>query len=128
MNQTTKPLSPAGPPIADHGHALIDLTEAAANEVKRLIATQNLTNHYLRVGVQGGGCSGLVYSLHLDDETHETDRVFDVKEVKIVVDAKSAMYLAGTRIDFIQSMTGGGFKFNNPNTSPSCGCGTSFSA
>ncbi len=106
----------------------VQLTDAAANELKRLIATQDLKDHFLRVGVQGGGCSGLMYSLHFDNELGKYDKMTEVKGIKVVVDMKSALYLSGTTIDFIQSLTGGGFKFSNPNASRSCGCGESFSA
>ena len=106
----------------------VQLTDAAAAELKRLIDTQHLKDHCLRVGVQGGGCSGLMYSLHFDNEGGKFDKTTEVKGVKVVVDMKSALYLNGTTIDFIQSLTGGGFKFSNPNASRSCGCGESFSA
>ncbi len=106
---------------------VIDLTDAAANEIKRLIEAQNLKDHYLRLGVQGGGCSGLEYNLNFVTELGQFDRVFDVKGVKVIVDLKSALYLKGTTLDYVQSLTGGGFKFANPNATRSCGCGTSFS-
>ncbi|MBD3299470.1 MAG: iron-sulfur cluster assembly accessory protein [candidate division Zixibacteria bacterium] len=123
-NQTTD-LPIAGQTNTEEG---VQLTDAAASELKRLIETQDLQDHFLRVGVQGGGCSGLMYSLHFDNELGKYDKMTEVKGIKVVVDMKSALYLSGTTIDFIQSLTGGGFKFSNPNASRSCGCGESFSA
>ncbi|MEW5702953.1 MAG: iron-sulfur cluster assembly accessory protein [Candidatus Zixiibacteriota bacterium] len=107
---------------------VIDLTEAAAAEVRRLIDSRGLTDVYLRVGVQGGGCSGLSYLMDLDSNIGPHDKIFEVRGVKIIVDLKSALYLRGTVIDHANSLVGGGFKFSNPNASKSCGCGTSFSA
>lgn len=128
MDQTMNPNPAPSLPITGETGAVVDLTDAAVEEVKRLIQAQNLNNHHLRVGVQGGGCSGLMYSLHFDDEVGKYDRTFEVKGVKIVVDLKSSLYLNHTVIDHVQALTGGGFKFNNPNATRSCGCGTSFSA
>ncbi len=105
---------------------MITLTEAAANEIVRLRKDQNLDGHALRLGVQGGGCSGLMYSMRFDNEIGEHDKVFEVNGVKVVVDLKSALYLKGTTLDFSKDLTGGGFKFDNPNANRSCGCGSSF--
>lgn len=127
MNETTSTPAPSVT-AADVTAPAIDLTDKAAAEVLRLIEAEKLTGHYLRVGVQGGGCSGLQYSLNFDTEIDKLDKVFDIKGVKVVVDLKSALYLQGTTLDFVQSLTGGGFKFINPNASHSCGCGSSFSA
>jgi iron-sulfur cluster assembly protein len=107
---------------------MIDLTPAASAEVKRRLQADDMKGHYLRVGVQGGGCSGLTYQLGFDDQVGQFDKAFDVQGVPVVVDLKSALYLRGTVIDFVTAMVGGGFKFSNPNASKSCGCGTSFSA
>ncbi len=108
---------------------MIQLTDKAAEEVKRLIQTQNLPESVgLRVGVKGGGCSGLSYSLNFDTEQRENDRVFDSRGVKILVDSKSFLYLSGTRLDYTDGLNGSGFIFDNPNASQSCGCGSSFSA
>jgi len=129
MNQTTNETkAPVEIPTADDVGQVVDLTDKAANEVLRLMNSENLAEHYLRVGVQGGGCSGLQYSLNFDTQVGQFDKVFDIKGVKVVVDLKSALYLKGTTLDYVQSLTGGGFKFINPNASRSCGCGSSFSA
>lgn len=107
---------------------MIQLTENAIKEVKRLIAAQNNPELVLRVGVKGGGCSGLSYSLNLDSNVQKQDKVFEFDGVKVVCDMKSYLYLNGTVLDYTQDLLGGGFKFENPNAQSTCGCGTSFSA
>jgi iron-sulfur cluster assembly protein len=106
---------------------MILLTESAANMVKKYIADENNANLALRVEVKGGGCSGFEYNLAFDSNREEWDEMFESNGVKILVDTKSLLYLNGTTIDYLNAMTGGGFKFNNPNATGSCGCGTSFS-
>jgi len=115
-------------PIVGQPSVVVDLTEAAVKEVKRRLEAEDMKGHYLRVGVQGGGCSGLMYQLAFDDQVGQFDKVFDVQGVPVVVDLKSGLYLRGVLIDYVTAMVGGGFKFSNPNASKSCGCGTSFSA
>lgn len=83
---------------------------------------------YLRVGVKGGGCSGFQYSLNFTDEVDDEDQLVVVSGVKIVTDAFSASYLKGTELDYVETLQGAGFKFNNPNAKRTCGCGSSFSA
>ncbi len=108
---------------------MITLTEKAAIEVKRLIKAQDLPEDVgLRVGVRGGGCSGLSYSLNFEVEQKEKDRIFNSNGVKLIVDSKSLLYLSGTTVDYTDGLNGSGFMFNNPNASQSCGCGSSFSA
>ncbi|MDP8245247.1 MAG: iron-sulfur cluster insertion protein ErpA [Candidatus Hinthialibacter antarcticus] len=108
---------------------MITLTEKAASEVKRLIEAQSLPEATaLRVGVRGGGCSGLSYSLNFDAESKDNDRSFDCNGIKLVVDSKSFLYLSGTTLDYADGLNGSGFTFDNPNASQSCGCGSSFSA
>jgi iron-sulfur cluster assembly protein len=107
---------------------MITLTETAAREINRLLKEQDHPETYLRIGVQGGGCSGLMYNMKFDRQTGEFDKVFDVDGIKVVVDIKSALYLKGTTLDFTTDLTGGGFKFLNPNATRSCGCGSSFTA
>jgi iron-sulfur cluster assembly protein len=105
----------------------VTLTEKAASEVKRIFEEQNLTaDVVLRVGVQGGGCSGFSYSLNFDNATSERDRVNDFFGVKLAVDKKYDGYLEGTVIDFYDGLEKRGFVFNNPNVVKSCGCGSSF--
>lgn len=107
---------------------VITLTPAAVKAVKGIIEKKNLGNVALRVGVQGGGCSGLSYQLNFDTEAQADDRSFDIEGLRVLVDEKSALYLAGTTLDFSNELVGGGFKFLNPNAKRSCGCGESFSA
>ena len=87
-----------------------------------------LETHGLRLKVVGGGCSGLQYQLSFDDERKDIDSEFEVHGVKIVIDEKSALYLVGSRLDFVDTLQESGFKIENPNASNSCGCGQSFAA
>jgi iron-sulfur cluster assembly protein len=107
---------------------VITLSEAAVKEVKRLINVQGLTEGGLRLGVKGGGCSGLSYTINFDEKIGQYDSVYDIDGVKVIIDAKSAIYLQGTQLDFQKDLMGGQFKFVNPNASKTCGCGESFSA
>src|SRR6266545_896376 len=96
--------------------------------VKELMKAQHLENVHLRMGVKGGGCSGLSYSLEFDNEVGPHDKKFDIDGIQVVCDAKSYLYLNGTTLDYVQQGLTGGFTFVNPNAKSSCGCGTSFSA
>lgn len=87
----------------------------------------NPETDYIRVGVKSGGCSGLEYVLKFDNKKEETDQVFEDNGVKIVIDKKSILYLAGTTLEYSGGLNGKGFVFNNPNASRTCGCGESFS-
>ncbi len=109
---------------------MISVTPSAAEEVKRLIAKEQKPDLGLRIGVKGGGCSGFSYVLQLDEANpKQYDQVFEQHGVKILVDAKSHLYLDGTTIDYkTNGLLGGGFEFQNPNAKKSCGCGSSFSA
>jgi iron-sulfur cluster assembly protein len=104
------------------------LTEKASTHVKKLLEDQNLHGVFLRMGVKGGGCSGLSYSLEFDSELGPHDKKFDVDGVQIVCDAKSYLYLNGVTLDYVTEGLQGGFTFINPQAKSSCGCGTSFSA
>jgi iron-sulfur cluster assembly protein len=104
------------------------LTETAAKQVKQLMEAQKLENVYLRMGVKGGGCSGLSYSLEFDNEIGPHDKKFDIDGVQVVCDKKSYLYLNGTTLDYVTQGLTGGFTFVNPQAKSSCGCGTSFSA
>ncbi len=106
---------------------MVEVTEKAAREIKRVFESQGQPDGMLRVYVSGGGCSGLSYGMAIEDTTEEGDQVFDQNGVKVVVDPKSYMYMAGARIDWAtDQMMGGGFKIENPNAAKSCGCGHSF--
>jgi iron-sulfur cluster assembly protein len=82
---------------------------------------------FIRVGVEGGGCSGLSYKLEFDNQIKDGDQVFEDKGIRVVVDKKSFLYLVGTELDYSGGLNGKGFVFNNPNASRTCGCGESFS-
>ena len=106
----------------------IILTPAATAEVKRLIGQQDDNEGMmLRIGVEGGGCSGLSYAMSFDKEAGEFDKTFDFDGLNVVVDTKSLLYMGGTTIDFSNEILSGGFKFSNPKSARGCGCGTSFS-
>ncbi len=118
--------SPTGAPTA-----LISLTPAAIKKAKEILAGQEKPEEfYLRMGVKGGGCSGYSYVLEFDrDVDTKYDRFFEFEGVRVVVDRKSLVYLAGTTLDYtgdLHILGEGGFEFKNPNVSRSCGCGTSF--
>jgi len=104
------------------------LTDKAKVQVKKILEDQRLENVFLRMGVKGGGCSGLSYSLEFDSELGPHDKKFDVDGVQIVCDAKSYLYLNGVTLDYVTEGLQGGFTFINPQAKSSCGCGTSFSA
>ena len=105
----------------------VTLSEKAAGEVKKIITEQNMPEGMvLRIGVQGGGCSGFSYSLNFDTQTSERDRIQEVHVVKLAVDKKFDPYLDGTVVDFFDGLEKRGFVFNNPNVVKSCGCGSSF--
>jgi iron-sulfur cluster assembly protein len=104
---------------------MITLTPGAAVEVKRLLDKESKPNAGLRLGVKGGGCSGLSYTMNMDTQK-EGDQTFDSEGVRVFVDSKSYVYLDGIQLDFVDSLQGRGFKFENPNAKRSCGCGESF--
>jgi iron-sulfur cluster assembly protein len=107
---------------------MITVTDSAKDKIFQLRSTEGHTeNHNIRVSVQGGGCSGLMYDLDFDSEVKEKDEVFEDKGIKILVDRKSLLYLLGTTLDFSDGLNGKGFQFVNPNASRTCGCGESFS-
>lgn len=117
---------------------MVKLTSKAVEKVKSVLASldtdlaanERRTPSALRVGVRGGGCSGFQYALEFanDDEIKDSDIVLDIEGLKVVVDQMSAMYLEGVEIDYSETLTESGFKFNNPNVKRTCGCGSSFSA
>jgi len=106
----------------------VSMTPVAVNRVKELMTSQNLDRAFLRMGVRGGGCSGMTYDLQFDSELRKHDKQFEVEGVKVVVDVKSYLYLNGTTLDYVTQGLTGGFTFVNPNAKSSCGCGTSFTA
>ncbi len=107
---------------------MIKLTQPAADEVRRLLNNESKTDWGLRVGVTGGGCSGLQYTLAFDEKPRHDDTIFEILDVKVFVDPKSYLFLNGIELDFSTDLLNGGFKFTNPNADRTCSCGTSFSA
>src|SRR5690606_37385160 len=107
---------------------MVTITDKAKGKIEELIRDTGLDESYfLRVSVKGGGCSGLSYNMDFDNEAHKGDQEFEDKGMKIVLDMKSFLYLAGTELDFSDGLNGKGFNFVNPNASRTCGCGESFS-
>jgi iron-sulfur cluster assembly protein len=107
---------------------MITVSENAKQHAIELMQNENRPqDSFIRVGVEGGGCSGLSYKLEFDNQLKEGDQVFEDKGIKIVVDKKSFLYLIGTELDYKGGLNGKGFEFNNPNASRTCGCGESFS-
>jgi iron-sulfur cluster assembly protein len=105
---------------------MITVTEKDKNKAIELMSVENSPDSFIRVGVDGGGCSGLTYKLEFDNQIKEGDKVFEDKGMKIVCDRKSFLYLVGTELDFSDGLNGKGFQFHNPNASRTCGCGESF--
>lgn len=106
---------------------MLQLTDNAASKVKEIMTQQTPSPTALRVAVVGGGCSGFSYHMAFDSTENPTDNVYEFEGVKVFVDQMSEMYLDGVQIDYIETIEGAGFKFNNPNVKSTCGCGSSFS-
>ncbi|MGB5528705.1 MAG: iron-sulfur cluster assembly accessory protein [Ignavibacteriaceae bacterium] len=105
----------------------ITITEKAKKEILRIMKENNVPGNYgLRVGVKGGGCSGLTYTLNFVGDEKESDTIIEDENVKLIVDGKSLFYLMGTELDFSDGLNGKGFLFKNPNATKTCGCGDSF--
>ncbi|MFA5530530.1 MAG: iron-sulfur cluster assembly protein IscA [Thiohalomonadaceae bacterium] len=104
----------------------VTLTERAAERVQKFLANRG-KGVGLRLGVKTSGCSGMAYVLEFADDVHDEDQVFECHGVKVIIDAKSMLYLDGTEVDFAKEGLNEGFKFNNPNVKAACGCGESFS-
>ena len=105
----------------------IVITPKAVEQIKHIKAENNIPEaHGLRVGVKGGGCSGMSYVLGFDEKPKEGDETFEIQGVTVFVDQKSLMYLSGIELDFTDGLNGSGFVFNNPHAKKTCGCGSSF--
>ena len=105
----------------------LELTPTAVAKVKEILAQQSPQPRGLRLAVVGGGCSGFSYQMNFENDSNGIDKVFDFEGLQVFVDQASLMYLKGTRIDYIETLEGSGFKFENPNVKTTCGCGSSFS-
>jgi iron-sulfur cluster assembly accessory protein len=107
---------------------MVELTPIAITKVKEILQQQNPQPTGLRVAVVGGGCSGFSYHMAFENQLNENaDNVYEFEGLKVMVDQMSEMYLDGITIDYVESIEGSGFKFNNPNVKSTCGCGSSFS-
>lgn len=106
---------------------MITVTDSAKRQAIRLMEDDGKEGFFIRVGVEGGGCSGLMYQLTFDNERKEDDSSFMDNDIEVVVDKKSYLYLLGTVLDFSGGLNGKGFVFQNPNADRTCGCGESFS-
>lgn len=105
----------------------VNLTDAAIAKVKEIMATQDPLPAGLRIGVVGGGCSGFQYSMSFENQAGMMDKVVRFADLKVFVDATSAMYLNGCTVDYVETLEAAGFKFDNPQVKSTCGCGSSFS-
>src|ERR1700722_13233500 len=123
---TNKPASAPNFRVGDE--RLVKLTPSAASKVSTLLTKQGRVNGVLRVAVVGGGCSGLQYKMDLQDGPAQRDILVESGGVRVVVDPKSALYVTGSELDYIEALQDGGFKVKNPNAATSCSCGESFSA
>ena len=107
---------------------LIKVTDNAAKKITSLLSKQGRPNGVLRVAVIGGGCSGLQYKMDLQDQPANRDILVNTGGIRVVVDPKSALYVTGSELDYLDALQDGGFKVKNPNAATSCSCGESFSA
>jgi iron-sulfur cluster assembly accessory protein len=112
---------------APASNAPVVLTDSAVAKVKEIMATQDPIPAGLRIGVVGGGCSGFQYSMSFENAAGMMDKIVRVGDLKVFVDATSAMYLNGCTVDYVESLEAAGFKFENPQVKSTCGCGSSFS-
>jgi len=103
------------------------ITARAAQEIRKIKTDNSIPEtHALRLGIKGGGCSGMSYVLAFDEKPRQGDNVFEIEGITVYVDPKSLFYLSGTTLDFSEGLDGRGFVFNNPNAAKTCGCGSSF--
>ena len=125
MQTETTTLTPEVPAATE---SIITVTESAAGKIRDLLAEEGKTDSGLRVFVQGGGCSGFQYGLMIEEGGGVGDMLFESNGVKLFIDPVSISYLRGAEVDFVDTITGGGFTIKNPNATSTCGCGSSFSA
>jgi|TARA_B100001248_G_scaffold254334_1_gene232572 iron-sulfur cluster assembly protein len=106
---------------------MILVSDNARDKLNQLLIEDNSGKEYVRVGVESGGCSGLVYKLDFDDSMNNEDELVEHNDIKLVINKKSILFLAGTTLEYSSGLNGKGFVFNNPNANRTCGCGESFS-
>ncbi len=128
MIAATASQTAAAPSFRVGDERLIKVTASAAKKVGSLLSKQGRTNGVLRVAVVGGGCSGLQYKMDLQDAPANRDILVESSGIRVVVDPKSALYVTGSELDYVDALQDGGFKVKNPNAATSCSCGESFSA
>lgn len=104
----------------------VEVSPKALQQIKKVLAREPQPGQFLRIGVKGGGCSGLEYVMKADTVRHDYDMEIEADGITIVCDAKSAVYLRGAVLEYTGNLVGGGFQFKNPNAGRTCGCGTSF--
>ena len=109
-------------------NASITVTKQAVKRLKAVMKSEDKDNHYLRMSVESGGCSGMSYKMDFSSEKKEFDKIFETNGLSVICDLKSWLYLKDIEVDYSDDLLNGGFKINNPNAERSCGCGTSFSA
>jgi iron-sulfur cluster assembly accessory protein len=107
---------------------MVQLTENAVTKVHEILSSQEPKPAGLRISVVGGGCSGFSYSMAFENTPGMLDKTYNFGDLKVFVDQASMLYLDGAEVDYVETLEGSGFKFNNPNTKSTCGCGSSFSA
>ena len=112
----------------DFKNSQIFVTEKAAKRLKTVMSSEGKDNHFVRMSVDSGGCSGMNYKMDFEDNQGDYDKIFEINGLKVVCDLKSWLYLKNITIDYSDDMLNGGFKIENPNAERTCGCGTSFSA
>ncbi len=107
---------------------MIKMTDKAVAKVKEILESQDPKPAGLRISVVGGGCSGFSYSMAFENQQQMLDKVYEFDGLKVFIDQASLLYLDGAEVDYVETLEGAGFKFNNPNVRTTCGCGSSFSA
>jgi iron-sulfur cluster assembly protein len=107
---------------------MVQLTDSAVNKVKEILDAQDPKPAGLRIAVVGGGCSGFSYSMNFENTPNILDKTYSYDGLKVFVDQASLLYLDGASVDYVETLEGSGFKFDNPNVKSTCGCGSSFSA
>lgn len=107
---------------------MVQITETAVSKVKEILDAQDPKPTGLRISVVGGGCSGFSYSMAFENTPGMLDKTYDFNGLKVYIDQASMLYLDGAEVDYVETLEGSGFKFNNPNVKSTCGCGSSFSA
>jgi iron-sulfur cluster assembly protein len=107
---------------------MLDLTDRAVEKVKEILDTQEPKPTGLRISVVGGGCSGFQYSMAFETAPNMLDKTYEFNGLKVFIDQASMLYLDGAKVDYVETLEGAGFKFDNPNVSRTCGCGSSFQA